>query len=451
MTPKLLQLVKLSTTFALSGILVSAMGQSNYERRPNIYAVVVGISGYSDKAVPALKFGEKDANDFYQFLLSPSSGSIPKDNITLLTGANATRENIIEAATDQFMKAGKEDMIIFYFSGHGKSGETDNAGYLLGYDYKNGRESGTAVEMGEIKGKITESHAKIKLSYVDACHAGLFSDDGLKGTEAENQMVKVYMDGISNAAGGTAVFMASKANQQSEENVQLNNGVFTHFLIRGLMGEADASGPGAQGNNDKIVTVGEMDAYLTTRILTFTKSKQEPLINYTCEADFPLSVLSRTASLPALIAKAPGSSKAMTATTATAPANKTSITPQAGTDMPRTTCLTQGWAKSQYVFTSEFKEPLLLTRIYGGEGWGTMSTNILIPAGGSTTTTLLGVGPIKNNEPVPAVRELKFYFKTIDESAPFRYGTLVLKVEACKIESYTLSPNTFYISKTGEH
>ena len=44
--------------------------------RPVTYAVVVGISDYQDKDIPDLRFADKDAEAFANFLRSPAGGSL---------------------------------------------------------------------------------------------------------------------------------------------------------------------------------------------------------------------------------------------------------------------------------------------------------------------------------------------------------------------------------------
>ena len=94
-----------------------------------IYAVIVGVASYKDNTIKNLRYLEKDAKDFDDFLKSPYAGAVPEGNIALLVGNNATRSNIIRSLVDISKRCAKDDMVIFYFSGHGEADEGDNSGY----------------------------------------------------------------------------------------------------------------------------------------------------------------------------------------------------------------------------------------------------------------------------------------------------------------------------------
>src|ERR1700754_2031002 len=56
----------------------------------NTYAIVIGISDYQDPDIPKLSFSNKDAIVFADFLMSAPGGSVPRQNIKLLTDSSAT-------------------------------------------------------------------------------------------------------------------------------------------------------------------------------------------------------------------------------------------------------------------------------------------------------------------------------------------------------------------------
>jgi hypothetical protein len=85
----------------------------------NTYAVVVGISDYQDKDIPDLRFADRDAEAFANFLRSQAGGSLDGDHLKLLTNSEATLGQFA-AALDWLMEVTKEgDNAIVYFSGHG--------------------------------------------------------------------------------------------------------------------------------------------------------------------------------------------------------------------------------------------------------------------------------------------------------------------------------------------
>ena len=67
------------------------LNEANTATAPkNTYAVVVGISDYQDKDIPDLRFADKDAEAFANFLRSPAGGSLDGDHLKVLTNKDAT-------------------------------------------------------------------------------------------------------------------------------------------------------------------------------------------------------------------------------------------------------------------------------------------------------------------------------------------------------------------------
>ncbi|MCR6718979.1 MAG: hypothetical protein NVV59_01545 [Chitinophagaceae bacterium] len=140
--------------------------------------------------------------------------------------------------------------------------------------------------------KISRSSAKLKISYIDACHAGLFKSKGKKGVANDNtDIIKAYMQGLRDAPDGEVVVLSSSERQQSIESEKLQHGIFTYYLLKGLKGDADKEQKGAEGFDDGIVTVSELNTYLVNAIEKETNFKQRPSIDGNFDDEFPLSVL----------------------------------------------------------------------------------------------------------------------------------------------------------------
>ncbi|MBK8485640.1 MAG: caspase family protein [Saprospiraceae bacterium] len=85
----------------------------------NTYAVVVGISDYQDPSIPDLRFADKDAEAFANYLSSDAGGKLDVDHLKVLLNEKATVAQFA-IALDWLMEVVKEnDQVIIYFSGHG--------------------------------------------------------------------------------------------------------------------------------------------------------------------------------------------------------------------------------------------------------------------------------------------------------------------------------------------
>ncbi|MBI4408558.1 MAG: caspase family protein, partial [Gemmatimonadetes bacterium] len=255
------------------------------------WAVVVGISDYVDPDIPDLKYADDDAQAVYDFLRSPDAGlgGIPQDQMLLLLNEKATARNI-RSALFTFLKQSTEDDVVFiYIAGHGMPDpERLKNLYVLAYDTELKDLAATGIPMNDVNEAINAAYARNKILFADACHsAGV----GVSGGRAVNinQINQVFLDAISSSTGGFVAFTASEAAQLSQEGEQWGggHGVFTHFILQGLQGEADE-------DRDYIVTLGELMEYARDRVRRETRNAQIPTISQTTyDRYWPMAIVTR--------------------------------------------------------------------------------------------------------------------------------------------------------------
>ena len=93
--------------------------QINENQRKNTYAVVVGISDYQDKDIPDLRFADKDAEAFANYLRSNAGGNLDHDHLKLLVNEEATMAQFANALDWLWENVKEGNQAIIYFSGHG--------------------------------------------------------------------------------------------------------------------------------------------------------------------------------------------------------------------------------------------------------------------------------------------------------------------------------------------
>lgn len=238
---------------------------------PKVWAVVVGIASYT--SMPTLRYSDDDAYQMYAFLKSPEGGAISDNQITLLVDENATKQQIISSLEQKFEAASENDLVIFYYAGHGLEGS------FIPFDY-NGTEN-TKLLHKDIQEIFTSSKAKNKLFIADACHSGS-SSENLRGNVKES--MDKYYKALANTSGGTALMMSSKAEETSLENKTIRQGVFSYYLIRGLKGEADF-------NADAIVSVRELFDYVQTQTRQYTNYRQNPELYGLFDPNMPIGAV----------------------------------------------------------------------------------------------------------------------------------------------------------------
>jgi uncharacterized caspase-like protein len=204
-------------------------------------------------------------------LKSLEGGALPDEQVRILIDEEATRSNIIGTLEEVFSQAGPNDLVIFYFSGHGLNGS------FLPIDF-DGFNNKIAHE--EIAAAFNKTKARFKLCLADACHSGSLL--AMRSGEPEPVLSQYYAT-LAKAVSGTALLMSSKADETSLESSGLRQGVFSHFLIRGLKGEADA-------NKDHVVTVAELFDFINKNVRDYTGNRQSPVIKGTYDPQMPVSV-----------------------------------------------------------------------------------------------------------------------------------------------------------------
>ena len=236
---------------------------------PKIWAVIIGVANYGH--MPALRYTDDDAYRVYAFLKSPEGGALPDEQIQVLVDEEATKKNIVTAMMDVFYKAEPQDLIMLYFSGHGLKGSFLPVDFD-GYNNK--------LFHHEINGILENSRAQYKLCIADACHSGSLLSD--KSGDMEEVMDDFY-ENLAQATPGTALIMSSKSNETSLESSGLRQGVFTHFLIRGLKGEADT-------DEDSLVNITELYDFIYSGVRSYTAYRQSPMIRGNFDEAMPVSV-----------------------------------------------------------------------------------------------------------------------------------------------------------------
>ncbi len=181
-----------------------------------------------------------------------------------------------------FLKADENDVALFYFSGHGVEG----AFIPVDFDGFSNR-----LYHHEIRQILDGSRAKHKVVLGDACHAGsLYSStmesDALASRNIMANMLERYYSAFENTAGGMALLMSSKGQEVSLEDSGFRSGVFSHFLIRGLKGEADY-------DHDQIVTIEEVYDFTSKNVSSYTVGAQTPVLSGQFDMSMPVSVVRR--------------------------------------------------------------------------------------------------------------------------------------------------------------
>jgi formylglycine-generating enzyme required for sulfatase activity len=193
--------------------------------------LAIGINDYSDPKLSNLRFAKKDAEEMRTVLLNPDIGRFD----AIIPLVNETKNNVKKGIEKLLLKdATFDDLVLIYFSGHGKLNSKLELNLIL-KDTETDYLLSTALHYNFITDCIEESKCKKVVIILDCCHSGA------AGTKGE-----VFVKPLSETSGsGTFILSATTGLNLAKEVPELENGIFTHFLLEGLRkGDADLGGDG---------------------------------------------------------------------------------------------------------------------------------------------------------------------------------------------------------------
>ena len=245
------------------------------------WAVVVGISDYSDPRIPSLRYAAADAKAFNAWAVSPKYGKYAPIRVKLLVNSEATGKNIKNALFVWLRQALEEDMVTIYFAGHGSpdSPDTPNNLFLLPYDVQYDNITTTGFPMWDIETALKRFiKAKKVVVIADSCHSGGIGHSfDIARRSKRSIQINPISQGIQNLScveDGICIISATSDKQFSQESQKWGggHGVFTYFLLRGLNGKADF-------NSDSSITLGELTSYLSEKVRRETRNAQSPTVS----------------------------------------------------------------------------------------------------------------------------------------------------------------------------
>ena len=258
------------------------------------WAVVIGVGEYDDPAIPALRFADRDAQAMYRFLIT--RGGYPPENVLLLTDTAAlkpTLQNIRRALGDFLSrKPDREDMVLVYYAGHGAP-EIDASGtevdgfsrYLVPRDAEAQSLYSTAFPMDEIERVFRRIPAEQVIVLLDTCYSGSAGGRTFSRSQTRSPLLSDrFLEKLARSRG-RLIITASGANEVALELPELAHGLFTHYVLEGLAGQADR-------DRDGVITVAELYEYVEREVDKKARSvggRQRPLMKGEIEGSLPIA------------------------------------------------------------------------------------------------------------------------------------------------------------------
>ena len=211
------------------GICLASMAEAQ-PLRGKRRALIVGINDYQHGGLRDLKYAENDVlalqplleRQGYEVALLTSSS---KDRQSL-----ASKTNIERQLKTLLQNCGQYDTALVVFSGHGLQFDGQRDAYFCPLDARPfADETASLISLGEVYRELEKSFAGMKVLLVDACRNDPQAARGARGIDADNS---------PRPPQGVAALFSCRAGEQAFEHDSLKHGVFFHYVLQGLRGEA---------------------------------------------------------------------------------------------------------------------------------------------------------------------------------------------------------------------
>ncbi len=207
---------------------------ANVRGGARVLAVAVGVSDY--ERMSDLDNTDDDATELLGALrqagiLHPAS--------VVLTNAEATKGRVTAALRRAAQQAGPDDVVMFFYSGHGDQVDVDRSAQELDGRAETIELYDEAMLDTELEQLLNGIDARMIIAAIDACFSGGF----------RNVVNRPNVLGLFSSEEDLTSLVASRLEA---------GGYLSYYLRTGMSGEADNDG-------DRVITAGELSTYLRRR------------------------------------------------------------------------------------------------------------------------------------------------------------------------------------------
>ncbi|MBD2195517.1 MULTISPECIES: caspase family protein [Calothrix] len=216
-----------------------------------LWILLVGVNEYQDSGLPSLRYPAVDCQGLKEALVKATKGFPNKEVIIHhdFAAQSPTLETIRSSLQRIVSQTQSQDSILLYFSGHGMLDPHTQQAVLCLADTRKDDLLSTGLGLQELLQMLEVTAANQQIVCLDTCHSGDFkllggnAGSARDGNIPENlfnsapTLMKVLQQRASKSKGFCALLSCDQG-QQSWEFPELGHGLFTYYLMQGLLGEA---------------------------------------------------------------------------------------------------------------------------------------------------------------------------------------------------------------------
>lgn len=221
-------------------------------------AILIASSHFpKEPRLDNLHYPENDVDGLVNVLISKDRGGF--DEVTTLK--NKPHYEILTKLNLSFKNAGKNDLILVYYSGHGKCNSAGRLHLATPNTTIDAIES-TSISVGNIKELIDVSSAHKIVIILDCCYSGAIGKEFIKGSVNDQLQ-------MASESRGTYIMTASSSLQVAKEKKDDAHGIFTKHIIGGIQsGDADLDQNG-------YISIDELYSYVHEKVTIECHQKPE--------------------------------------------------------------------------------------------------------------------------------------------------------------------------------
>ena len=216
------------------------------------WAFLVGIDAYDEPRLNRLNFCVNDVVALEKILTELGYVVVSLYSGHLKRNREPTKTNVKAELTELCKSVRQDDLLFVHFACHGQL--SAGVPIVLMQDSRQALwdDPKERLAVADVEAMMREPGARRLVLSLDACHMGVSMG---RGVEDDPE----FIHNVYELAEGFVVMAGSTAQQKAQEWGAVKHGVYTYYLMKGLLGEADKS-------KKSFVSVDDLGKYVVNQL-----------------------------------------------------------------------------------------------------------------------------------------------------------------------------------------
>src|SRR5262245_17611448 len=231
-------------------------------------ALLVGVRKYDPNELRDLPYAEADVEALARTL---GNAGYQPDNVVLMSQSAAARDLRFAPESAKIRRElklllgnrAKEDTLLIAFAGHGVQFFKEEEAYFCPADARLADRS-SLISLSEVYRELKRCPARVKVLLADACRNDPLADHSR--SRATVRLESSTRPAVAEPPAGLVALFSCSEGERAFEHDELKHGVFFHYVIEALRGEAAR-------DDQAEVTVADLEGYVQRGVDSFVRSR----------------------------------------------------------------------------------------------------------------------------------------------------------------------------------